>query len=91
MARLTVEDCLPFVTNRFELILEASKRARQIAKGADPEVEWDNDKATVVALREIAEGKVGLADQYAAEMEALAAVEDARPPQDFFERRNDEE
>jgi DNA-directed RNA polymerase subunit omega len=72
MARLTVEDCLENVENRFELVLEASKRARQIMKGADPVVEWDNDKPTVVALREIAEGHVGLADKHAAEMEALA-------------------
>ena len=55
-----------------------------------PTALWISD-AVPDTLREIAEGKVGLADQYAAEMEALAAVEDARPPQDFFERRNDEE
>lgn len=56
MARLTVEDCLQHVDNRFELILKASKRAREIIRGGDPLVPWDNDQATVVALREIAAG-----------------------------------
>lgn len=56
MARVTVEDCLKNVKNRFELVILASKRARQLMRGKDPKVEWDNDKATVVALREIAEG-----------------------------------
>jgi DNA-directed RNA polymerase subunit omega len=58
MARVTVEDCLDHVDNRFELVLLASKRARQIANGKEPFVAWENDKPTVVALREIAEGKV---------------------------------
>lgn len=58
MARVTVEDCLDNVANRFELVLAASKRARQIYLGADPMVEAENDKPTVLALREIAEGKV---------------------------------
>ncbi len=57
MARVTVEDCLENVANRFELVMVASKRARQIAvRGDQPMVEWENDKPTVVALREIAEG-----------------------------------
>lgn len=56
MARVTVEDCLDNVENRFELVLLASRRARQLANGVDPMVEWENDKPTVVALREIAEG-----------------------------------
>jgi DNA-directed RNA polymerase subunit omega len=56
MARVTVEDCLRNVKNRFELVLVAAKRARQLMRGKDPRVEWDNDKATVVALREIAAG-----------------------------------
>ncbi len=59
MARLTVEDCLPNVDNRFHLVLVASKRARQIAMGSDPLVSIDNDKPTVLALREISEGLVG--------------------------------
>jgi len=58
MARVTVEDCLDHVENRFHLVLLASKRARQISYGKEPFVDWENDKATVVALREIAEGKM---------------------------------
>ncbi len=60
MARITVEDCLEHVDNRFHLVLVATKRARQLEIGsAEPQVAWDNDKPTVVALREIAEGKIG--------------------------------
>lgn len=59
MARITVEDCLKNIHNRFELVIVAAKRARQLEiGGADPVVPWENDKATVVALREIAKGKV---------------------------------
>lgn len=58
MARITVEDCLDNVENRFELVLVATKRAREIMQGADPQVDWENDKATVVALREIEHGYV---------------------------------
>lgn len=59
MARVTVEDCLENVDNRFELIMVSAKRARQIATGGkDPMVELENDKPTVVALREIAEGHI---------------------------------
>jgi DNA-directed RNA polymerase subunit omega len=58
MARITVEDCLEVVDNRFELVLMATKRARQLANGAEPRVEASNDKPTVVALREIAERKI---------------------------------
>ena len=59
MARITVEDCLNNVDNRFELVLVATKRARQLAMtGAEPMVPWQNDKSTVVALREIANGFV---------------------------------
>ncbi|MFT7235489.1 MAG: DNA-directed RNA polymerase subunit omega [Methylophagaceae bacterium] len=56
MARTTVEDCLENVDNRFQLVLIASRRARELANGADPFVEPENDKPTVIALREIAEG-----------------------------------
>ncbi len=59
MARITVTDCLENVDNRFELVLVATKRARQLILGAEPLVEVDNDKPTVVALREIAEGLIG--------------------------------
>jgi len=59
MARVTVEDCLENVANRFELVMVASKRSRQIATGGkDPLVEEESDKPTVIALREIAEGLV---------------------------------
>lgn len=58
MARVTVEDCLENVDNRFQLVLVATKRARQIALGSEPFVEEENDKPTVLALREIAEGHV---------------------------------
>jgi len=57
MARVTVEDCLDNVDNRFDLVLTATKRARQlISGGSDAVVDWENDKPTVVALREIAAG-----------------------------------
>ena len=60
MARVTVEDCLENVANRFELVMVASKRARQMATGGkDPLVQEESDKPTVIALREIAEGLVG--------------------------------
>ncbi|MBK8163860.1 MAG: DNA-directed RNA polymerase subunit omega [Gammaproteobacteria bacterium] len=58
MARITVEDCLTHIPNRFDLVLVASKRARQLSKGKEPTLPWDNDKPTVLALREIAEGSV---------------------------------
>lgn len=60
MARLTVEDCIGNINNRFLLVLAAAKRARQLALGAEPTIPWDNDKPTVVALREIAEGRVSV-------------------------------
>lgn len=93
MARVTVEDCLENVKNQFELVLVAAKRARQLANGAEAHVDWENDKSTVVALREIADGHVGAAvldeadnpfaaQQAAAEAEAAAAMndEDELPP-----------
>jgi DNA-directed RNA polymerase subunit omega len=59
MARVTVEDCLDKVDNRFQLVLVATKRARQLANGVQPLVDWENDKPTIVALREIADGLIG--------------------------------
>jgi DNA-directed RNA polymerase subunit omega len=57
MARVTVEDCLDHVDNRFELVMLATKRSRQLATGGkEPKLAWENDKPTVVALREIAAG-----------------------------------
>ena len=58
MARITVEDCLDRVDNRFELVLVAARRARDLALGKEAMVPWENDKPTVVALRELAEGKL---------------------------------
>ncbi len=59
MARVTVEDCLQSIDNRFELVLIATQRARQLAMGTrDATLPWENDKPTVMALREIAEGNV---------------------------------
>lgn len=67
MARITVEDCLSNVKNRFELVLLAAKRARQLMRGSvDPTVAWENDKATVVALREIATGHTDFSDAHEA-------------------------
>ena len=60
MARITVEDCLQNEPNLFNLVLLAAKRARRLANGAEATVEWENDKATVVALREIAAGNITL-------------------------------
>ncbi len=65
MARITVEDCLENVNNRFELVVLAAKRARQLMRGSvDPTVPWENDKATVVALREIAHGHTDFSDAH---------------------------
>ncbi|HXG28929.1 MAG TPA: DNA-directed RNA polymerase subunit omega [Nevskiales bacterium] len=58
MARVTVEDCLKKVNNQFELTLIAAKRARQLVRGANSQLQWGNDKSTVLALREIADGLV---------------------------------
>ena len=60
MARITVDDCIKFLPNRFELTLAATNRARQISAGSASLVDTDRDKPTVVALREIAAGKVGI-------------------------------
>lgn len=75
MARVTVEDCLDNVENRFELVMLATKRSRQIATGGkDPKVAWENDKPTVVALREIAAGLV------TNEILAQEAIQDQQEP-----------
>ena len=77
MARITVEDCLNRINNRFEMVLTATKRARQISHGADPLVEEENDKPTVIALREIADGLVDpeRVDVIQAEIEAAEAFD----------------
>jgi len=73
MARITVEDCLEHVENRFDLVLLAARRARQISQGADPLVPAENDKPTVLALREIAENLITASSMD--EMEAQAEIE----------------
>ncbi len=92
MARITVEDCLPFVDNRFDLVVAASRRARQIARGTTPLVPEDGDKPTVIALREIAAGVINKAildeleaKQRAAEEFELAAefLAEPTPPPEY--------
>lgn len=80
MARITVEDCLEVVDNRFELVLMATKRARQLEKGAEPAVNPDNDKPTVLALREIAGRRI---DQ--ATIDAIDKVERERAAREALE------
>jgi DNA-directed RNA polymerase subunit omega len=60
MARITVDDCLKRIPNRFQLTLTATYRARQLSSGASPLVEPNRDKFTVIALREISVGKIGV-------------------------------
>ena len=60
MARITIDDCLDKISNRFELTLAATNRARQITSGSAPLLDPDRDKPTVIALREVAAGKVGI-------------------------------
>lgn len=78
MARVTVEDCLDNVDNRFGLVLLATRRARQLANGQDALLKWENDKPTVMALREIAEGLITnkILDQQAAAVAAAEAAEE---------------
>ena len=86
MARVTVEDCLEHVANRFELVMVASKRARQMATGGkDPLVEEESDKPTVIALREIADGLVTpdiltREEEVEVEDELLEAMESTNEP-----------
>lgn len=89
MARITVEDCLDHVDNRFGLVLLASKRARQLVSGKDAMLDWENDKPTVMALREISAGKISnqiLEDMAArekaeAEAEAMSLEEEISEPE----------
>ncbi len=90
MARITIEDCLENVDNRFDLVMLATKRARQLANGREPLVPWENDKPTVVALREIAEGLIDHAyvDKSLEEEdeldEAQSAEQPSEKPEAFF-------
>ena len=79
MARITVEDCVANIPNKFQLVLVAAKRARQLANGAEPMVEWENDKPTVVALREVAEGYIteSLLEERDQPIEELLDIESA--------------
>jgi DNA-directed RNA polymerase subunit omega len=76
MARITVEDCLDNIENIFEMVLVAAKRARRVAHGAEPMVERENDKPTVIALREIAEGHVN---------PSILEEIDVPPPEEFMQ------
>lgn len=76
MARITVEDCLENVDSRFQLVLVAAKRARQLTNGSPTELAWENDKATVLALREVASGLIGKEILEPAKPEAVFEVED---------------
>ncbi len=92
MARLTVEDCLSHIDNRFDLVLVAARRARKIAFGAQPMVSEENDKPTVIALREIADGLVNehvmnemdarerAAEEYELAAQAVLSEEMETPP-----------
>ena len=82
MARITVEDCLENIENIFEMVLVAAKRARRIAHGADPMVELENDKPTVIALREIADGLVS---------PAILEEIDQPPAEDFMQAETTED
>ncbi len=86
MARITIEDCLDNIENRFELVLTATKRARQIGHGADSMIPEENDKPTVIALREIAEGHIDAerVDILQAEIEA-AEVFDSQDLEEYLE------
>ena len=79
MARITVDDCLKRIPNRFEMTLAATYRARQLSAGASPLVEPNKDKHTVIALREIGSGKVGteVLKRNAAASAALSAAPSA--------------
>lgn len=83
MARITVEDCLENVNNRFELVLTATKRARQIGHGAEPLVEEENDKPTVLALREIADGLI--------DPERIAVIQAEIEAAEAFDQDDEEE
>ena len=82
MARITVEDCLDNIDNIFEMVLVAAKRARRLAHGAEPMVELENDKPTVIALREIADGLI---------TPAILEEIDQPPPEEFMQAETTEE
>ena len=86
MARVTVEDCVEKVPNRFELVMVAAQRSREISAGAEPRLERDNDKNPVVALREIADERVLPKDLHASLVQSLQRhVEVDEPEEDGFD------
>ena len=86
MARVTVEDCVEKVPNRFELVMVASQRSREISAGAEPKVDRDNDKNPVVALREIADERVLPTELHASLVQSLQRhVEVDEPEEDGFD------
>ena len=93
MARVTVEDCVDKIPNRFDLVLLASQRARQISGGADLTIDRDRDKNPVVALREIA-GKALKADElredYIKSLQRHAEVDEPEPAQPVEETANED-
>lgn len=87
MARITVEDCHQKIDNLFDLVLVAAKRARQLANGAPTNLEWENDKPTVLALREIAAGEVTPEILTAPDFIAEPSLDEAMPlPEDMTPR-----
>ena len=90
MARLTVEDCLPLIGNRFDIVLVASRRARQLELGAEPRVDAEKDKPTVIALREIAAGLMN--QEILDEIEAKQrAAEEYEAAVEYAERQADQQ
>lgn len=90
MARLTVEDCLPLIGNRFDIVLVASRRARQLELGAEPLVDVEKDKPTVIALREIAAGLMN--QEILDEIEAKQrAAEEYEAAVEYAERQADQQ
>ena len=86
MARVTVEDCVQKVSNRFELVMVAAQRSREISSGGEPRLDRDNDKNPVVALREIAEEKVLPEDLFNSLVQSLQRhVEVDEPEEDGFD------
>ena len=86
MARVTVEDCVEKVSNRFELVMVAAQRSREISSGGEPRIDRDNDKNPVVALREIADEKVLPEDLFNSLVQSLQRhVEVDEPEEDGFD------
>ena len=93
MARVTVEDCIDQLDNQFQLALVGSKRARQLARGANAHLAWEDDKPTVMALREIAEGHVTAAVLDEAELPPIPTGHETppTPPAEEEEAENEKD